>query len=406
MSKDLITKAYSNDGAFSDGFSDGFAIELLLKTWSDIASQPNFSWALNGGLGSQQVLLPRNFGKIGEPGDSDNTGDVVLGNRIVQTIFDVEAPSPAGYTLYEGIIDDEIIKLSGEPVAITLITPDSYFSDGVVLSENNVTFTAADPTTMAQYFVTNYMPGITWDPSNALVGQVYDQMFGADQKLGQIFDTIQKLAGGRWYYRIGPDRLFTFKYWDPSAIADHKLIIGVHVSASVQFEKSRLDYHQRIIVTGASGVRAVYTQPGYAPSIEPRDFKYSNPAITDAASAQRIANALGEYYGEVFYETKIPVIDSNEDSTKGYNIESFKPGQTVELINPDFGYQPRIWGDSHIWGDGGVWGGTQFESVSRPLVIAQIDYAFTNCSLTLRNKTNSIASELVDLADRLLVGNL
>lgn len=406
MSKLLTTKAYSNDGAFDDGFDDGFEIESLLKTWHDIADLPSFEWSINGGLKNQTIHLPRNFGTIGEVGDVTRDGDVGLGNRLEQTIYDTQTPSPAGLMLYDGIIDDYTVRLDGSPVSLTILSPDTYFQDGVLVGEDAITFTDTDPTSMAQYFVNNYMPGITWLGSNPLVGQLFTETFGADEKLGQIFDKIQKMAGGRWYYTIDASKQFKFNYWDPSSAPTHKLIIGVHVSADVEFNKSRMDYHQRIIVTGAVGIRAVYVQPGYAPSIEPRDLKYSNNRITDISTAQRIANALGEYYGEVFYETKIPVIDNTEDATKGYDIESFHPGDTVSLINPDYGYQPRIWGDTHTWGDGGTWGGTEFESAGQSLVIASINYHFTDCILTLRNKGNSVASELVNLGDRLLIGDL
>lgn len=420
--------------AFQTGFSTGEPLPLIgkhvlahvydssgayLRTWDDLAVQPRFVWPLNGGPGPMEIVLPRRWGAAGEPGEPSSLEDLRFGNKVKLYVVDTDT-GVNGVLLYQGIIDDYTQTLANEAVSITLIPKTSYFGDRVIYPDD-VVFEDTDPNSMAFYFVDNdYLPGVSWNFSVAgggAVGQTYSETFPANMKLKQAFDIIQNLAGGRWFYRLDPEEVLSFGSFNTREEPHHSLVIGKHVSANVKFRKSRLELYKRVIVTGAAAVPATDTEPardavhafaqvaGYDPTDEPRDLYYASRSITEANTAKRIATSLLEFYSKPSYETEIEVIDNNYSFDAGYNIEAFRPGDTVALRNPENAFAFRLWGDDHTWGDGGIWGGTWLEQVQKPLVIARVDYQFDRAILTLQNRPINVPEAMASLSDRLaLVG--
>ena len=406
LGKTFVVHVYASNGT------------TLLSLWQP-ADLPRFVWPIDAGPGSMILKLSRQWAAAGEKGETGSLNDLEFGNVVKVYVVDRES-GESGQLLYRGVIDDYEQTLDGQMVSVALLPRSTYWKSRSLIED--VVFAATDPTAMAQYFVTNnYLPGVTWDGASPLVGNVFNYTFKQPISLDQVFSLLQTLAGGNWYWRLNIDDSLTFNYWNIHTAPDHTLVIGKHVSRNVKIRKSRLNYYQRIIVTGQVTTTAdtpeggttettapftVYVdQPGYDPTVEPRDFRYSNTRINEAAAALAIGGALLEYYNVPFYETTFTVIDNNIDSLNGYDIESLKPGQTVSLVNPDLVFQPRKWGDLHIWGDGGYWGGTRVEQIQRPWAIAQVDYQGDRAILTLRNRPVDVPAQLVDIDNRLqLVG--
>lgn len=388
-----------------------------IRIWPDVAKMPSYEWPINGGPGSMTLNLPRPWGVAGEPGESGSLLDMALGDLVKIWVIDMEAPG-RGVLIYQGIIDDFEQDLDGDVLSLSLISRAAFFADRTLTSD--VVFVATDPTNMAKWFVDNgWLPGITWDASSPLTGGVFSYTFKAPMKLGQVYDLIQLLAGSTWFYRLNPDLSLSFNFWSIHTAPTHVLTIGKHVSRKVRFRKSRMQYYQRVIITGTQTIsligtdgKATTTQvpftvtvsaPGYDPAVEPRDLFFAHPKITEPGIAARFGYALLDNYSQPFYEATVPVMDSNFDWNRGYDIESFRPGHMLAMLDPENAYAPRKWGDAHTWGDGGVWGGAEVYQVQRALVISNVSQRGNEAVLTLRNRPVDIAARLIDLDDRLLL---
>ena len=369
-----------------------------IHSWHDITTELSYSWPLNSGPGAARLTLLRHEGQASEPGEPGSTGDLYLGNVVKVYVVDRDTP-PEGVLVYQGVIDHYAESLENERVEVTLVSYISLLFDTVL--QDAITLNM-DPTLMAKYFL-NYVPTLRWDESNPLVGVPFTATFGPNEKLNQVYDRIQKLAGGRWFYRLNPDNSLSFNYWTPRGAPGHSFMIGKELSNKVRFEKSALDFKHRVIVVGAGGLRAIAALPDIGSTATPRDLIYSNQKITDANTAARIASSFLEFYSEPTIETQVEIIDDALDPQKGHDLEHLRPGDTISIVNPSGVFAYNIVGDNHIVGDGSVVGGGWHEQVQKPLVISVLHYTPNRVKLTLRNRSSSVPEELVNLSDRLLL---
>lgn len=412
--KEVLAKVYTPEGDY-------------ITTWSDWTSVPTFRWPINGGPGALDFSLPRRWGASGEPnelgitrtydegeydeGEYDSLsgtslGDLMLDNIVRLYVVDTESENELIYqgriAEYEHNLLDGIV--SGTLLSFTSETVDRFVSERLQL--------IGDPRDIAEAIVNSYLPHITFDELSPQVGQSFPFIFER-QKISQILDILAQAAGPEWYWRINPDNTLTFEpndNFDPI-----RLTIGKEIAGNVRLIKSSLERKRRVIVYGHSSlvtnsdgtissdqVVAIAADPDYDPDVNPLDLVVVNERIEDAATAQRIADALLRIHNSFSIETEITVADSNYQTIYGYDLESLRPGFRVSIFHPDNQYRfPRI-GD-HVIGDGHIIGGPWWAQVLQPAVIAEMEYHFTYAILKLTTQPNRIANELVGLADRLLL---
>lgn len=386
-----------------------------IKTWDDWDTIPDFKWALNDGPGAMNFVLPRAWGLAGEPGEVNTLGDLFLGNNVKIYLVDQET-GELGALLYQGKLRDYEAALFEGEIDGQLIPRTSQLADRTIDTDDGIVFTATDPTNMAKYLIDNgYMPGITWDPSNPLVGRTANQTIQR-MKVRDALNLFVKIGGGSWYWRLNHDYSLTFS--KSAEIPDHVLTIGKHVAGNIKFRRSNIDKKTRVIIYGAEildpnntdandnqlvveRVKAIVQAPDYDPN-EPLDFTYTNRRIDSSATARRLAYYFLEFYNINFIETVCTVIDSNFDSANGYDIETLKPGDVVQLKYPLMEDEFPIVG-MHIVGDGHIIGGTWRAQVLKPLTIAEVHYSYTHVDLVLQLRPNRVIDELLELNDRLFL---
>lgn len=375
---------------------------VFIRTWPDTMTVPNFSSKLFGGLAAQTIQLPRQWNSAGEPGEVGSLSDLKLGNRIEQHVIDREGE----VVIYRGSIMAYTIDVEQAVTTVTVMSKQTLLWDRLVLDKS---FVATDPSDMMKWFVDNgYLPGITWDPLNPLVGYTWDMDFQS-QRLDSVFQIIQHLAGGFWYYRFNPDDSLTFRQWNRNA-ADLTMLVGREVSGGVTYERSNMDRKKRVFLYGDPGsladgrqqVLAEVSAIGYDPAVLPMDMFVSYPRVTEASVALRMAHSLLEWADQEAITTELTVLDNNFD-THGMDIESLRCGMSIALLNPLRIFDLPVWGDGFIYGDGTIWGGLGEAQVQRPLVIAEISYHFTYATLKLTNRPSGVPEELFNLSDRLLI---
>lgn len=379
---------------------------VLLRTWTDPASVPSFSWPINGGPSSMTLQLPRQWSAAGEVGEAGSANDLALGNLVVVSVVDGET-SETGLVIYRGSIEEyEIGEPPSDGVRVLLVPRSSRFADHFVYGP--LVFAGADPAAMAEYLVdNNYLPGISWDASNPTFGVLFSETF-SKEKAGQIMERIRRLAGSKAYWRLNADESLTFRSWDVKAAPTHTLR-GPHIS-HLRYIRSRMGVKTRAFVFGAETedengavigrVEAIAVSTDFDPD-DPRDIVHTDSRITDNSSAQRMATSLLEYHKVESIETEIDIPDNSVNAAYGYDIESLKPGDTLAAYNPAMVYAPTRWG-AFDWSEE-EWSNEYAGLVQGPLVIAHVDYQYTHARVKLTTRPAPVIEELVNLADRVLL---
>lgn len=379
---------------------------VLLRTWTDPASVPSFSWPINGGPSSMTLQLPRQWSAAGEIGEAGSLNDLALGNLVVISIVDGET-TEMGLVLYRGYIDEyEIGEPPSDGVRVLLVPRTSRFADHFVYGP--LLFAGTDPSAMAEYLVdNNYLPGISWDAANPSFGILFSETF-TKEKAGQIMERIRRLAGSKAYWRLNADESLTFRSWDVKAAPTHTLR-GPHIS-KLRYIRSRMGVKTRSFVFGAETkdengivigrVEAIAVSTDFDPD-DPRDIEHTDSRITDNSSALRMATSLLEYHKVESIETEIDIPDNSLNPAYGYDIESLKPGDTLAAYNPAMVYAPTRWG-AFDWTED-EWSNEYAGLVQGPLVIAHVDYQYTHARVKLTTRPAPVIEELVNLADRVLL---
>ena len=391
--KDVLWKVYTSAGLFK-------------RAWRDVATLPSYSWSINAGPASMQVTLPREWGSVGEPGETGSVEDIRLGNRVEVYVHDRETP-PEGLLVYNGRIEDYVSSdPPGQGLKMTLMTRNTLFSDNAF--EDEVELANYDPSAMMQYLVETWLPACTWAASNVSVGSTFTQAFER-QSVGSAAETIRRLGGGRWFYRLNPDDSLTFAEWRYDT-ATHELN-GNHFAA-VKYHRSmvgllnmvRLYGKQRYDAEGnlIDRVYAEVSNSNYSTS-DPRIGRFEYARVNDYAAARRIAAALLEESAKETIETEIEIPDNTVDGVRGYDIESLRPGQTLALLNPAHIYRTAEYDNDDYYDNDSYYDAPYAGLVQLPLVIANVDYRFLSAVVKLTNRPVGVTEALVNVDDRILM---
>jgi len=110
------------------------------------------------------------------------------------------------------------------------------------------------------------------------------------------------------------------------------------------------------------GVKGKYVGASVS-TIGKRTYFKSDPRITDAATAQTLADGIGALLDRPVIRAKVKIPDYRGDQQRGlgYDIEKFKVGDTVKIVDARAPASSATgvgsaWG-SFVWGQG-KWGGS------------------------------------------------
>lgn len=371
------------------------AAGVVIRAWPDVSNYPEFDWPINGGPGAMVVKLPRPWGAAGEPGEVGSAGDIQHGNIVKVYVFDRDTAID-GYLIWQGVIENTVCNLAGEVFEVTMIPKTTQMADLVV--REPIIWEDMDPTDMVEWLIDNlYLPDITFDPTNPLVGLTFDLTF-QDGKVSTLLDIIRGLAGGRWYLRLNSDNSLTFNEWDPK-VATHSLVIGKHVADDVVFERSSLEVKKRVYVYGTAGIVGSAVEPGYDSNVAAFDLALVNSRVNSGTLANRLAASLLELKQPPTIATEFTVIDNTLDLVAGYDLELIMPGHTIALINPSDVFEFGKWDDGDKWGAAGKWGGSWNQQVQHAFVVVHVHYGFTWLRVKLASLPLGLPAEMVNLQD-------
>jgi hypothetical protein len=124
--------------------------------------------------------------------------------------------------------------------------------------------------------------------------------------------------------------------------------------------------------------------------------------ITDQDVADRIALTLLVFYNTVEFRASVGVVDGNGPDTAdglGYDIESLKPGDAVQVVNPEYVSNIPRWGTG-VWGED-YFDGSPAEMGCQVLRIARMRYSVDRAELELSDRQPSEVASVQDIAERL-----
>ncbi len=392
------------------------------------------------------IILPRAidaYNGANQPG-SDNT--IVMGNNIQIWVYGAGIAS-SGILKFNGFIDNINPKLdeNGSQSVDVLVTPYSQLALGDAAVTSTVTFGTAgtsstyiDTGVIFQSFFSGsytdstgtvqstvdadtgnpYCYPYTLDPSSVALTQQKTQYAFQNQDMLSTLSTDLQLSPPNYFFRMNQN-LTTFFGVTPST-PTYTLLLGQHIT-SIEFPQDNVPRKNVIVVKG-KGVSGKYIGSSVS-SIGKRIYFKADNRITDSNTAQQLANGLGAIYDRTIIRAKVKIPDYRGDAMPGlgYDIEKFKVGETVKIVDARAPASSAtgagsVWG-SFIWGQGKwgaassgmptIWGsfnwgqatwgnslGTIFNTV---VPIMSVQYDFHSAILELGWKAPALNKKIFDI---------
>jgi hypothetical protein len=313
-----------------------------LTTWStEVANTPSFKMVLNSGLGELKIRLARPMGDYGE------NEDVNFNNEVRLYVIDKEAPN--GTLIYSGYISDYQPTLgsnSEEFVEITVIGYVTTLEDTTFIDTNGNTakvYSAEDPSDMIKSVLNlyNWQGGIITAGNIDSVGVYRDYTFNNITNQ-QAIDKIREICPPGWNWFVGADNQLEFHFKDSTS--KHTFVIGKHLTSLEAFKTVR-DVKNAVRFIGGippygSQLYKVYEDAESISLYGRREYVMIDKSVISEETADAMANSYLESSKDPFLRATITILDNNGDDQEcGYDIESIKPGDTCEIIDPNFAYK-------------------------------------------------------------------
>lgn len=371
-------------------------------SWSsDLISEPNFRTIINGGPGELVVQLRRPIDDFGEG------VDISLNNKVELWCADRDIPS--GMLLYAGTISGYRPILDGhkEYLEVTLLHDVAQLAQIFLRNPDlstTLTETLTDPSQIFKDIIDRYRSdggrifysGSSVDNTNTAVTYTFQTMLVSDAITRSI-----ELTPFDWYYRIDPDNTFHL-HNSNFAAADHTLYIGKHINYMETWRRSE-DIVNRVYFIGGGSPKMYrqYSNTGSIATYGLRTVLYSDYRVTDANTADVVAAHIINAKKDPEIRTTLKILDNNGlDARKGYDIESFKVGQTLRIFGlKSAGRTTSLW-DNMTW-DQDVWDQTIAAAATDVLQIQSITYDPEMVTIEASSRVPVIAKRIEDLNKKL-----
>jgi len=332
--------------------------------------------------------------------------------------FDVKAKEQL---LYRGRIESFTPKIdeNGETVSIQVLGLASLLSDDYIehlqfvevqpqedVVANRKNYGAADPADMMKILIdearrSNPMFTLYYTTESIkYTGNLMQYTF-RDQQVRNCMDKIRTLCPAGWHYFIEPDGLVVLR--GPDDAPTHTLRIGVEIS-KFEVEKSIRNLKNYIRVKGrqdedkseADGHGSISHISFDQQSIDrygKRVLFIRDSQITDPETARLVADGRLDENNREEQRVVCDIPDEKQlkaltGSLKGYNIEAFRPGDNVSIIDPLAGPRFSYW-DQFRWDDD-PWDHTDvFRPIQDAVPIKTIKYKGNMIELELSEKPPS-----------------
>jgi len=382
--KQFIHKIYDRDGTYVATLSRDI-----------VTSVPSFTWKINSGIGQMNIKLALSFKEF----------NTTYENIIIKLGYELR-------TFIKGLNDTETVRIySGEITGYSQTIPENGKESvtvtciGYTKQLTEQMLKEADETTTIAFN--------SKDPSNILKG-VVDRLTGSQicydggsiRNTGTLvsytfqsviaFTAVTKVLNmtpNYWFWYVDANNIIHLDR--PDEVVDHELFLGKEIN-SLEGEKSIDELVNSVYFVGGGDPLLYnrYTDPGSISEWGIRNTKVVDLNVEEDATAQIIANKVLDQQNIPRSFVTIKVIDDDIDSRKGYDIESFYPGQLVQVNNPKVKSDQTLWDftfDIDSWD-------YDFTSVfGLPMQILEINYDFYSVTLKLSLQLENVTKRIEDI---------
>jgi len=382
--KSFVHKVYNRAGTY-------------LTSWcpeKEVMNVPSFTWSINSGMGNMSVKLARPINNFGE------NVDVRFFNRVQTYILDENGAE--GVKIYDGIIlsYEPIISKTGEQyIKINLYSQSVTLQDRLVedASDNTtVTYSTTPVSDIIKNLLDLYNGVVTYNATS--IDDVSDSVTYTFSYI-TYYNAIKKcleLAPAYWYWYLAPDNLLHLHSADWDTIS-HVLYLGKHISA-VNAKKSLEEYYSDVFFLGAVDSvteENLYLRKTYSDAAtdwKERHYQKRDTRVSVQATAEAMMDKVLNENSYPTSEMTVTVLDDSVNTEKGYDIETFKPGDVVHVLEPQSELERSLW-DQVDW-DVARWDFSILQSFNQILQIKSINYNFFNTTLSLESKPEEIDARI------------
>jgi len=222
-----------------------------------------------------------------------------------------------------------------------------------------------------------------------------------NRQLRGCFDKVRELCPSGWHYYIAPDGLVYLR--DSATAPTHRLRLGVEV-LKFSAERSIRNLKNYVVVKGRQdedrtehgtygSIREVAFDSDSIKRYGKRVVQINDAQIIDPSTAELVAAGRLEEHNHEEQQVMCTVIDEKvlegaTESLRGYNIESFRPGDNVIFYDPLSGPAQTYW-NQFDW-DVGFWDyGEDFQPLTDSVPIKRIQFQGDYVTLELSERQPS-----------------
>lgn len=227
-----------------------------------------------------------------------------------------------------------------------------------------------------------------------------------DVTIRDMMDRAVSLSPAGWYYVIDADGKVHYLHRDNAR--RHRLRLNVEIMSLV-YEQSISDLKNHVIVRGKQET-IVDAEPGAFGSInyetvdlssvqryQLRTLVVSDTSLTDPATAELMGEGQLADSNKVTLRANAAVPDEKDitytsGALRGANIEEFRPGDIVDIIDPVAGAHRTYW-DEFEW-DVDTWDDRGSNVLPDSIIIQSIAYRGSEVILELGERQESVAEQV------------
>lgn len=330
--KQIYIKSFDGDGEYIRTFND-FRIST-------------FSKKINVGIGEMVVKLARKFD------DFNSNDDVTLGNKLEVWITDEDTGTDP-QKIYTGYVEQQIprIENNDEYVEILCLSVASYLTQDILksgsqtklytivddgLTETLGSKSAAEVSDVLKSIVeffreNNSSKQLNYSTNDGDTiedtGNFLDYTFNALQ-YSEAIKRCKDAAPQNWYWYIDENEILYFKAV-PSE-ATHTFTIGKDISR-IEVTKGLDSIKNIVLISDADSLYKQYKDDSSVTLYGRRVKQITDLSIGDETSMDNIGASFIAENKDPRIRIVMEIIDNNE-SEKGYDIDSIQPGETCKVV--------------------------------------------------------------------------
>lgn len=364
-----------------------------------ITNQPSFSWAINGGMGEMTIDLALTLLEF----QQDYEGQIISFGYRVKTY--VQGTDEATATqIYDGLItgyEPTIDSIGNEKMRVRVLSMATQLENKLLKSGSNteVAYASQEPADIIKDIVDKIASNVAYTTDSVEdTGTTVSYTFNFSTGLEAIKKTLE-LCPAYWYWYLAADSTLHLHPSDFD-LPTHTLYVGKHVQ-SINARKSIDTMKNAVYVKGGGSppLYRIYERTSSISEYGRREERYSDERITTAATAALIAAKILDEKDHPLSIVTAVVIDNSYESERGYDIESLRPGDIVQIIDPRYETQITKWSDGASGGtfDIDFWDYNVRYSLGLPMQIRQINYAFHSATIELTAQVDDINKRIEDI---------